>query len=738
MTGTLHPDPAAAASGRDPTNGAASGAPGEATGLARISLAHAYRKGKDDIAREFYLPCHAVATSYDRAVGFFSSSVYALAWPSLRQFVERGGTIRLICSPVLSAQDQEALAQGHAALDDHELAASLAAEVRRMLAHPHLGKPTRVLASLVATGVVSIKLALLDRDSDPRSRSIFHDKVGLFRDAAENCVVFKGSMNETWAGLSADGNLESVDVYVSWGGAREATRVADEAAYFEALWEDRYPTVSVRQFPQVAREALIDSADPANWLWLVDEVCSEIELAGELSADARPGGRVPRPHQVAALREWTARDRRGILEHATGSGKTFTGLCAMRDALDRRETPLVLVPSELLMDQWLAEVHATLGDRGVQVLACDGRAPTWRTMLGAWTRRGDDPRVVVASMTTAASDDFLGRVRAGEHLFLLADEVHALGSRERRKVLGLHTGARLGLSATPRRAGDPEGTAALFGYFGDVVPPPFTLQDAVTAGALCPYFYNVHPLSLSPGEQVAWDEITNRIRQIYARGIALGGETADVSEGIRHLLLARARIVKRAEGKVPLAVRILASSYRSGHRWIIYCDARPQLEAVLAGLRGVGIQASAYHSALPRAQREETLAHLAALGGVVVAIKCLDEGVDIPAVDHALILASSKNPREFVQRRGRVLRRSPGKHYATVHDVLVVPNGPGDDEVANRLLAGELARAVEFGRGALNPSSITDIERLAFRFNFDLGTLAESGVEDDSPESDDE
>jgi superfamily II DNA or RNA helicase len=679
-----------------------------------------------------------VATSYDRAVGFFSSSVYALAWPSLRRFVENGGRIRLICSPVLSAQDQEALAEGHDALRDERVAASLRAEVQRLISHQHLGKPARVLASLVATGVVSIKLALLDRHSDSHSRRIFHDKVGLFRDAEGHCVVFKGSMNETWAGLSADGNLESVDVFVSWGGARDAGRVADEAAYFEALWTDQYPTVSVREFPQIAREALLDSADPANWVQLVDEICSEIALAGEVSADSRPGGRVPRPHQLAALREWRARGRRGILEHATGSGKTFTGLYAMREALDRGETPVVLVPSELLMDQWLGEVRETFAGRGVQVLACDGREPGWRTMLGAWTRRAADPRVVVASMTTAAGDDFPGRIRAGEHLFLLADEVHALGSPERRKVLAIDTGPRLGLSATPRRAGDPDGTAALFDYFGGVVPPPFTLQDAITAGALTPYFYTVHPLALSPDEQAAWDELTDRIRRVHAQGLARGSEMAEVSQGTRHLLLARARIAKGASGKVPLAVRILTTSYRRGQRWIVYCDSRRQLEAVVAGLRGAGIEASAYHSALPRAQREATLEHLAALGGVVVAIRCLDEGVDIPAVDHALILASSKNRREFVQRRGRVLRIYPGKHYATVHDVVVVPNGAPSDRIATRLLAGELARAVEFGRGALNPSSITDIERIALRFDFDLNTLSETGVEDDTNATDDD
>jgi superfamily II DNA or RNA helicase len=707
--------------------------PGE--GLASLRLLHAYRKGRNDIARDFYLPCHAAATEYDRAVGFFSSSIYAIAWPSLRQFVERGGRIRLICSPVLSENDQEALAEGHAAVTEPQTAAALRDEITRLLAHPYLNKPTRVLASLVALEALSIRIAFVGRESDPRSKRIFHDKVGIFRDGTRdrrhNAVAFKGSMNETWAGLAADGNLESVDVFVSWAGDREATRVTDEAEYFDALWRNEYPTVTVRDFPEVARSELLNSADPMNWARLVDEICTDIELAGEISADLRPGGRVPRPHQIAALRAWTDRGRRGILEHATGSGKTFTALCAMREALDRDETPLVLVPSELLMDQWLGEVHATFGDRGVQLLPCDGRAPSWRTMLGAWTRCGGEPRVVVASMTTAATPEFLGRVRAGAHLFLVADEVHALGSRGRQRVFELDTGPRLGLSATPRRAGDADGTRALFDYFGGVVPPPFTLADAITAGALAPYFYTVHAVELAPDEQREWDRLTDRIRQIYAQGVARGADAGEMSDRLRHLLLLRARVVKRAAGKGPLAERVLRENYRPGQRWIVYCDSMPQLRRVAGRLRAAGLTAAEYHSALTPEQRAATLEAFEALGGIVVAIKCLDEGVDIPAVDHALILASSKNPREFVQRRGRVLRTHVGKAFASIHDSLVIPSGPRDDEVGSRMLAGELARAIEFGRGALNPSSITDIERIAHRFAFDVTRLADAGVEED-------
>jgi superfamily II DNA or RNA helicase len=702
--------------------------------LAELDLSHAYRKGRDDIAAEFYLPCHAAATRYDRAVGFFSSSVYTLAWPSLRRFVEAGGRIRLVCSPVLSAQDQEALAEGHAARIEAETEDRLRREIRSLLSHPSLSKPTRVLAALVAMEVLSIRIAFLGRDLDPRSRRIFHDKLGIFRDNAGNAVVFKGSMNETWSGLSADGNLESVDVFVSWGGTREEERVSDETAYFDSLWENEYPRVRVRQFPEVARSDLLDSADPGNWVHLVEEICSEIDLANEMSPEKRPGGRVPRPHQVEALQEWDTRGRRGIFEHATGSGKTFTALCAMGQSLERGETPIVLVPSELLMDQWLTEVEQTLPH--ASALRCDGRNPGWRDLLGAFSRHNERPRVVLASAQTAATADFRTRLRQGEHLFFVADEVHTLGSPERRSILSWETGPRLGLSATPRRAGDPEGTRAILDYFGGIVPPPFTLQDAIEAGALCRYYYGVHTVSLTDAEQAEWDDITTRLRQAYARAHASKLPPAEIDARTRHLLLTRARISKRAAGKIELAGEVLNTEYEPGQRWIVYCDSQPQLRQVQAALRAREIPSVAYHSGM-EGDRRAALEHFEALGGVLVAIRCLDEGVDIPAVDHALILASSKNPREFIQRRGRVLRTHPGKHLAWVHDALVLP-APGEGAARDAILAGEIARAIEFGEGAMNPGAITQVRVIAHRYGVDLAAARGAGVEDESDGGDDE
>jgi superfamily II DNA or RNA helicase len=699
-----------------------------------LQLKQAYHKPEDDIARSFYLPCLAAARAYDRAVGYFSSAIYALAWPSLREFVDNGGKIRLICSPVLSTDDVTAMREGYAAREDAIQGELLREEFRRLLTTPGTLKPAKVLASLVALNVVDFRIAWVGDVAGGQPKRLFHDKVGIFLDAVGNAIAFKGSMNETWPGLSLDGNLESVDVFLSWVGDRERARVTDEQEYFSRLWANRFPGVVTVPLPEVAREALVTASDPEHWRELVDEICVEIDAAAGWAPEAKPNGRVPRPHQVAALDAWRARGRRGIFEHATGSGKTFTALCAIKDALSQNEVALVLVPSDLLLRQWASELRSTFDGLGLRLLVCGGGHTDWREdgRLRAWTRSGTGaPRVVLSTLQTASSLEFLQACRGGAHLFLVADEVHRLGAAQARRVLDLESGARLGLSATPARAGDPAGTAAIFAYFEGVVPPPFTLFDAINAGALTPYAYHVRRVSLEADEQERWNKLTHEIRKQFARSQAAKTTSPDSELRLKQLLIRRARIVKGARQKVAAAVSVVTGAYRRGQHWIVYCDDQVQLAEVRDALRAAGCtDVLEYHTAMTGDPRR-TLDLFEAHGGVVVSIRCLDEGVDIPAVSHALILASSKNPREYVQRRGRVLRKSQAKSLSHIHDVLVTPLFDPDEPPALAILEGELSRAIEFGSHALNPGCVTDLQRLAIEHDIDWTHLTNAGLEDD-------
>ena len=537
-------------------------------------------------------------------------------------------------------------------------------------------------------------------------------------------------MNETWLGLADDGNLESVDVACSWLGGRDQERAIEETAYFEDLWSNSYPGLDVRPFPDTAREALVSSAD-ADWENTVARLLRErgdsTPTLSAMGADAK--GRTLKPHQSAGLASWRANARCGILAFATGAGKTFTALEAIRESLTKfHEIPVIIVPDTTLFAQWFEELEPAVGPLGASILRVGAGFNFWRDAIRDWTTPGGS-RVVLATVQTARSDAFRSGITNGSHLFVVADEVHRLGSSVNRTLLDETLfGARLGLSATPERIGDAVGTSALLRYFGGILEPRYTLADAIRDRVLPPYFYRPKTVSLSDAEADEWRRLSRRIARLRAQI----GDNAGVDARIERLLFARASIVKRAMAKVDLAVEIVNEAYQRGQRWIIYCDDQGQLDDVTAALAGAGHTAMPYHSAM-EGDRAETLGWLARFGGIVVAIKCLDEGVDIPSVTHALILASSKNPREFVQRRGRVLRRAQDKSLAFVYDAIVMPpDSPAQDySIPDPITSGELARAIEFAQSALNSAARADLLTIAIDAGIDWETLTESGAEED-------
>ena len=699
------------------------------TGLAGLALRTSYHKGRDDIANDFYLPAMRRATKYDRAVGYFRSAAFIIAWPALREFVSKSGRIRILCSQVLSAEDIEALDEGYEARLDKTLAARLRDEVATLLEDETMSEPARVLAALVAIEVIEFKIAILYPLPGAAPTRIFHDKLGILRDTQGSVVIFKGSMNETWSGLAEDGNLESIDVACSWLGGRDQERTIEETVYFEELWSDTYPGLDVRPFPDTAREALVSAAD-ADWERTVERLLVERAEAASPSGEVWAGkrGRTLRPHQAAGLAAWRANGRRGILAFATGAGKTFAALDAIRESLTKfNEVPIVVVPDKTLFAQWFEELRTVAGSLDARILRVGAGFDAWRDVLGDWTQP-DGRRLVLATMQTARSDTFRTRVTQGPHLFLVADEVHRLGSPVNRTLLGDPlSGPRLGLSATPERAGDDFGTSAILDYFGGVLEPRYTLADAVRDGVLTPYFYRPQTVSLSETEVSDWRRLSREI----ARLLSKTGDGTRSNPRIESLLFARADIVKRAAAKVSLAVETVNDAYEHGQRWIIYCDDQEQLGDVTTALAEANHTAMPFHSAM-EGDREETLRWLDQFGGIVVAIKCLDEGVDIPSVTHALLLASSKNPREFVQRRGRVLRRAKDKSLAFVYDAIVMPpdRAKDDDSPPDPITSGELARAIEFAESADNPAARADLLAIAIDTGIDWGKLTRVGEED--------
>lgn len=691
--------------------------PGD-SGLSALSLADQYRTGESDPVAGFYRPCLLNSREYRRAVGYFRSSVYLVVGPATVEFARRGGKIRLVCSPELEGTDAETIVEGYEARRER-IEKALSDEIEGLLAGDDTSYRLRVLSTLIASGSLDIRLALR-----PSAKGLYHEKIGIFRDASGTAVSFLGSANETWNGWHFAGNHEAIEVFRSWKGHGEADRVARHESYFERLWSGLVPGVEVIPFPEAAKRRLISNA-----LGSKEEI--DFERIGE--PPSRPRRRSPLPHQSAALDAWRAAGRRGVLEHATGSGKTFTAITAIREHLDSGGPVLVLVPSRLLLEQWESELRDEIPDAAL-IVAGAGHTK-WRQpgRLRSMTAPGsfDIKRIVLTTMQTAATEDFRRAVKGGPHLMIVADEVHQSGSSHHSKIYGIDAGVRLGLSATPKRYGDPDGTARMFGYFGPVVPPPFTLNDAIRSKRLVEYEYFPHPIHLSADEAEEWKRLTLLIVR------EMGGKSDDgpkpLSDKAKMLLIRRSRIAKKASAKIGLAAEVLAEAYEPGQRWLVYCEDGDHLRQTMDALREKGLSPVEYHTGMD-GDRAAALEWFRSFGGILVSIKCLDEGVDIPAVDHALILASSQNPRQFIQRRGRVLRTAPGKTLAVIHDALVVPLSLEEEPEQLALLKSELARAIEFADSAVNKTAGAEIRAVAASLGFDPETLRDEGIEEETEE----
>lgn len=688
------------------------------TGLRTIKLLTDYRTGETDPVTRFYRPCLDKANDYRRAVGYFRSSVFLIIGEDVINFAKRGGRIRLICSPSIEEEDLFSIETGYA-LRSNTVSDALCFEIDRLLADETTHYRTRVLATLIAVGALDIQVAV--RSSN---QGIYHEKIGIFGDDYGNRVSFIGSANETWKGWHERGNLEAIEVFCNWVGSSDAERCQKHEAYFERLWSGRVSDVDVISFPEAAKRRLTAAA-----MTNLEEV--DMEEIGGVDSHIN-NGRKPLKHQSKAIADWKAAGCRGVFEHATGSGKTFTALLAAREHVEKGLPVLIVVPSRLLLEQWTIEARCELPDAAI-LLAGAGH-DRWRQgrRLHGMTDPSPDlgKRLVIATMQTASSKEFLSAIQEGPHLLIVADEVHQSGSPRNSNLYSIQSGPRLGLSATPVRYGDPEGTRKMFDYFGQVIPPPITLHDAIEAGRLVEYEYKPHAVSLTADEADEWKSLTFKIRlEIGRQEEGADGKKA-LSEAAKMLLIRRSRIAKKATNKVPLAAEILASSFMNGQRWLVYCEDKNQLASVIDSLNAKGFSPLRYHTDMD-GDKDATLAHFKTFGGIMVSIKCLDEGIDIPAVDHALILASSQNPRQFIQRRGRVLRKAKWKNLAVIHDAVVVPVSLEEESEQTSLLKSEFVRAIEFARSAINADAAAELRRIAANLGFDPDTTSDIGIEED-------
>lgn len=687
--------------------------------LRDLDLKRRYRSSQDELIDDFFVPCLACSTRYDRAVGFYSSSALSVAADGLSSFVEQGGVMRMVASPHLSQGDLEAIIEGYELREDylnHTITSELIAEFPDPVAE-RLGS----LGQLIELRRLEIKLAAVRRADG--TAGIYHEKMGIFGDERRDRVAFLGSANESKGGLRS--NFESLVVFRSWV-ENEVEDVEAIANDFEALWEDRTPHLEVFDFPDAAQQALVRLSSGNARLAgtraqerVADEGKPE-PSPGSVAEDRLqvPGGIELRDYQEEALMAWFRNEGRGILEMATGTGKTYAALAAAA----RLQTHLggqgksflcvIVCPYQHLVRQWAEAAR----EFGAEPVLCYRSVSQWREPLAerlhALHSQAAPFAVAIATNSTFCRQPFSEiATEFPSHTLLIADEAHNLGADKSRAALSDVYRYRLALSATPERAYDEEGSEFLTTYFGGTVFT-YDLQDAIKGGALTPYDYFPHLVYLEDEELDAYLELTAKIAKV-----SYAGDETVVEGPLLTLLVQRARIIGSARGKLAALAEAVRPVLGTTHN-LFYCGdgtidagettAERQLDAVvqLLGMQlGMRVQSYTHENF---AEERDLLRERFASGDLqgLVAIRCLDEGVDIPETRRAFILASSSNPRQFVQRRGRVLRRAPGKDSAEIHDFLVLPpSGSVAQELwqtERRLVERELERIALFARLASN------------------------------------
>ncbi|MBI1925906.1 DEAD/DEAH box helicase family protein [Candidatus Poribacteria bacterium] len=689
--------------------------------LRDLNLQCEYRSDQTNTVTDFYIPCLGEAIGYWRAVGYFTSQGLALAAKGIATFIQHGGYMRLVASPCLTEEDIFAIQQGYSdreAVVEQAIVRQLTGDFPDIVQYR-----LECLAWLIAQGRLEVKIAC----PLELSHAIYHEKIGIFMDSDENAVAFTGSQNETVGGLLT--NFESIDVYWSWDDPHQ--RVQRKKDHFNRLWSNLTPKLKVLDFPLAAKQKLLQYQPTSPPTIDPESLNSPLSIMETHTSSSyqRPIIDIPsditlRAYQREAIDAWFENDCRGFLEMATGSGKTITALAALARLFKEKDRLFALIacPFQHLVEQWNAEA-CRFGFK--PILAYQSRR-SWENRLNShlidynW-----GIRKVVCAITT--HDTFISEVmqrtlsRLKGDAILVADEAHHLGAVKSRQNLSDLFSHRLGLSATPSRWFDEEGTTALTEYFGETVYE-FPLDRAIREGFLCPYYYYPHLVELTPDELDQYEALTEKIAKLFPYR-----DDEEKESILEHLLRQRADLLNKAENKLPILKQLVADESESLSHALFYC-APGQIDEVIPMLGNeVGLRVHRFTAEESTDERLSLLDQFASgrLQGLV-AMRCLDEGVDVPSTQFAYILASSSNPREFIQRRGRILRKAPGKEHALIHDLIAVPPLRYRQQVRQtpifsterKIVERELKRFREFADTAINRFQATnEIWELAQTYN---------------------
>lgn len=691
-----------------------------------LTLKKEYRSLIDNVVKDFYCRVLEQSVLYKRAVGFFSSTALSDISKGVSKLIKNGGKIELVASPYLSDEDIQAIKEGYKTRDEiikNSLLSQLK-EPKDIFEEERLN----LLAHLISIGKLDIKIAFVEKDGV----GIFHEKMGLMYDDNDNIIAFSGSMNESNTAFTH--NYESIDVYCSW--TQDSERVQIKEAAFDSIWNDTEPGVNIIEFPEIKEEIMrkYTKTNDIDYKLIDDLTCVRYdeEDISEIKGPRLPHDLELYDYQKEAINNWKDNNFIGIFDMATGTGKTYTGLAAIVELYKKMNGTLAVViccPYQHLVDQWVEDIKKF----NIEPIIGYSNSPDKKFKKRLTNSVFDFGLGVkkffcfICTNQTFKSDFIQSELNKLEgNVLIVVDEAHNFGAEQLSKTLNETYKFRLALSATFERHNDEVGTDFLKSYFGKKCIE-YTLERAINEKKLTPYYYYPVIVNLTHEELTKYSEYTFELaKEMSKQKTDKKMKRNKLTKRAEIIAQKRSRLVAGAVEKIS-KLRDIMQEYINDTHMLIYCGATKlfeqefdddiedvrQIDYITKMLgNDLNMRVAQFTSKEDVAQRQNRKNSF--YNGdiqALIAIKCLDEGVNIPKIKTAFILASTTNPKEYIQRRGRVLRLSKGKEYAKIYDFVTLPR-PLEDvphltlaemKKDRTLVVNELKRIIEFKNLARNP-----------------------------------
>ena len=720
-----------------------------------VQFKHSYSSGYDE-PKDFFTEALIESSTFDLGLGFFSSSgIRSLAY-GFALFIANGGKMRVVINHFLSKEDKEAIENGQKHLvDNYE--SRLMSDIAKLT--KTLSKEDehffQCLSYLISINRIEFVATISTKGG------LGHDKYGIFTDEKGNKVAFIGSANFSHSALELNG--ETITVFTS---SDDDKRICEYQTLFNKSWENDTPhlihipinevkTYISDNFPKLSFEELLGNSMDLRTDNTVNSYCKP--LSKRILDKIELKEQEPcfpfleeRPIQIDAYDAWISNGKNGVFAMATGSGKTVTALNCLRKQYKENGyyKAIIVVPTQALAIQWEKEAKAF----NFQHIVSTHTDKDWKNTLSRYTTRSllDQSKsiIIVTTYATFNRKDmqlFINRVKGIETFMYIADEAHNIGSTSSLKHLPHNILWRIGLSATPERIYDDIGSEKLYEYFNSRPPEytyRYTMKQAIEENILCHYDYHPIFVELTNSEMEEYEYISTQLRKF------IDPDTGKYKPEAEKLLLKRKRIIHKAENK-KVAISNLLEDLKHKHKLDYtfvfvpegyepdyserdsYDIDQEDIHIIDEYAQMFKNQGYSYHKYISGLDDAPGILKSFAEGDIqiLLSMKCLDEGVDIPRAEHAIFCSSTGNPRQFVQRRGRVLRKSKGKEKAKIWDLIVTPPNVMNDSIGieRNMFISEVKRIVNFAVLADNQIDILygDLKNYCEALRIDLFEMLE-------------